>query len=219
MDRADIPFLSASELSRLIQKREVSPVEATEAYLDRIDALNFKFNAYFTVSRDEATAAAKHAEAASGNSLGPMHGVPFAVKDQVWTEGIRTTGGARLTADFVPEEDSTVVANLKRAGAVLLGKTNMTEFALTAFTHRFSYPRNPWNLDMFTGGSSSGLRSRHRGIPLCHLPGGGHRRLHPPARRLVRSGGAEAQLGTGEPVWPDAWSMVDGYRRTYVAYR
>ena len=158
MDRADIPFLSASELSRLIQKREVSPVEATEAYLDRIDALNFKFNAYFTVSRDEATAAAKHAEAAiaSGNSLGPMHGVPFAVKDQVWTEGIRTTGGARLTADFVPEEDSTVVANLKRAGAILLGKTNMTEFALTAFTHRFSYPRNPWNLDMFTGGSSSG---------------------------------------------------------------
>ena len=88
--------------------------------------------------------------------MGPMHGIPVAVKDQVWTKGIRSTGGSRFLADFIPDEDSTVITNLKRAGAVLLGKTNLTEFAITGFTHRFSVPRNPWNLDMSPGGSSSG---------------------------------------------------------------
>ena len=85
-----------------------------------------------------------------------MHGVPIAVKDQMWTKGIRTTGGSRILADFVPDEDATVIAKLKDAGAVLLGKTNLSEFAITSFSHRFSLPRNPWNLDLSAGGSSSG---------------------------------------------------------------
>ena len=158
MDRADIPYLSATKLSGLIEAKEVSPVEATKAYLERIDDLDFKFNAYLTVCRGEAMQSAKEAERAilQGNYLGPMHGIPVAVKDQLWTKGIRSTGGSRLLADFIPDEDATVVANLKKAGAILLGKTNLTEFALTGFTQRFSTPRNPWNLDMFTGGSSSG---------------------------------------------------------------
>ena len=158
MDKQDIPYLSASELSRLIESREVSPVEATEAYIDRIDELDFKFNAYLTVSRREAMEAAREAERAiaSGEYLGPMHGIPVAVKDQFWSKGIRSTGGSRILADFVPEEDATVIANLKKAGAILLGKTNLTEFAITGFSHRFSTPRNPWNLEMYTGGSSSG---------------------------------------------------------------
>ena len=158
MDRKDIPFLSASDLSRLIERKEVSPVEATEAYLDRIDELDFKFNSYLTVCRKEALGAAKEAEQAivQGNYLGPMHGIPVAVKDQMWTRGIRTTGGSRFLVDFFPDEDATVVANLKVAGAVLLGKLNMTEFAITGFTHRYSTPRNPWNLEMSAGGSSSG---------------------------------------------------------------
>ena len=158
VDKADIPFLSASDLSRLIEKREVSPVEATEAYLDRIDDLDFKFNAYLTVCREQALRDAREAEQsiARGNYLGPMHGIPVAVKDQFWTRGIRSTGGSRFLADFVPDEDATVIANLKKAGAVLLGKTNLTEFAITGFSHRFSTPRNPWNLDMYAGGSSSG---------------------------------------------------------------
>jgi aspartyl-tRNA(Asn)/glutamyl-tRNA(Gln) amidotransferase subunit A len=158
MNKSDIPFLSASYLSRLIEKREVSPVEATEAYLDRIDELDFKLNAYLTVSRREALTAAREAEEAigRGNYLGPMHGVPVAVKDQLWTKGIRSTGGSRFLADFVPEEDATVVSNLKRAGAIVLGKTNLTEFAVTGFSHRFSIARNPWDLNSSAGGSSSG---------------------------------------------------------------
>ena len=158
MNKSDIPYLSASALSRLIEKKEVSPVEATEAYLDRIDDQDFKFNAYLTVTRDLALQAAREAEQAiaKGGYLGPMHGIPVAVKDQLKSKGIRTTGGSRLLADFIPDEDATVIANLKKAGAVLLGKTNLTEFAITGFTQRFSSPRNPWNLDMYTGGSSSG---------------------------------------------------------------
>jgi aspartyl-tRNA(Asn)/glutamyl-tRNA(Gln) amidotransferase subunit A len=158
MDEAGIPFLSATELSRLIERREVSPVEATAAYLERIDDLDFKFNAYLTVCRDQALQDAREAERAisQGNYIGPMHGVPVAVKDQFWSKGIRSTGGSRILADFIPDEDATVVANLKKAGAILLGKTNVTELAISGFTHRFSTPRNPWNLDMYAGGSSGG---------------------------------------------------------------
>ena len=158
MESSDIPFLSATELSRLLKGREVSPVEATKAYLERIDNLDFKYNSYLTVSRGEALEAARQAERAiaRGEHLGPMHGVPVAVKDQLWTKGIRTTGGSRFLADHLPDEDATAIANLKKAGAVLLGKLNMSEFALTGFSHSHSYPRNPWNLDMSAGGSSSG---------------------------------------------------------------
>ncbi|CAI8014218.1 Glutamyl-tRNA(Gln) amidotransferase subunit A [Geodia barretti] len=85
-----------------------------------------------------------------------MHGIPVGIKDQIWTKDIRTTGGSRILADFVPDDDATVIANLRNAGAILLGKTNLTEFAVTGFTHRFSTPRNPWDLNISAGGSSSG---------------------------------------------------------------
>ena len=158
MDRNDIPFLTAAELGRLIRGREVSPVEAAEAYLDRIDDVDFKFNAYLRVCRREALEAAKEAEReiSAGGYRGPMHGIPVAVKDQIWTRGVRTTGGSRLFRDFVPDEDATVVTKLKTAGAVILGKTNMTELAVTPYTHRYSLPHNPWDLDTLAGGSSSG---------------------------------------------------------------
>ena len=158
MDKADIPFLSVAELSRLIANKELSPLEVTAAYLERIDELDFKFNSYLTVCRYEAlsAAAAAEREIAQGNYRGPMHGVPVAVKDQLWTKGIRSTGGSRILADFMPDEDATVIAKLKQAGAILLGKTNMSEFAVTGFSHRYSTPHNPWNWDMSAGGSSSG---------------------------------------------------------------
>ena len=158
MNRSDLPFLTATELSRLIKAREVSPVEVTEAYLERIDALDFKFNSYLTVCRSQALEAAREAEQAiaRGGYLGPMHGIPVAVKDQLWSKGVRTTGGSRILADLVPQEDSTAIANLKRAGAILLGKTNLPELGITGFSHRFRTPRNPWNLDISAGGSSSG---------------------------------------------------------------
>ena len=158
MDKEDIPFLSVMELSQLIGAKEVSPVEATEAYLDRIDDLDFKFNAYLTILRKGALQAAREAERAiaQGNYLGPMHGVPVAVKDQFWTKGIRTTGGSRILSDFIPEADATVISNLKSSGAILLGKTNQTDFAMGGYSQRYSTPRNPWNLDMYTGASSGG---------------------------------------------------------------
>jgi len=159
MESSEIPFLSATELSALISAREVSSVEATQAYLDRIDQVDGKLNSYITISREEALAQARQAdsEIGAGNHRGPMHGVPVAVKDQFNTAGIRTTGGSAILEDFVPDEDATVVANLKKAGAVLLGKLNMSEFAMgDAFHHPFGRPRNPWDLSRNPGTSSSG---------------------------------------------------------------
>lgn len=158
MDRADIPFLTVAELSELIRSGEVSPVEATEAYLERVNALNGDIRAYLTVTGDLARQAARNAEAeiAGGQYHGPLHGIPVAVKDQIYTEGIRTTGGSPVFDEFVPEYDATVIARLKEAGAVLLGKLNMTEFATTGLSHQFDPPRNPWARDRSSGGSSSG---------------------------------------------------------------
>ena len=159
MDKVDIPFLTATELSHLIETREVSPVEATEAYLERIDQEDGKLNSYVTVCSEEAlrTARAAQEAIAAGSRLGPLHGVPVAVKDQFYTKGIRTTAGSAILSDFVPEEDATVVASLNSAGAVLLGKLNLSEFALgESFHHPAGTPHNPWDLERNPGMSSSG---------------------------------------------------------------
>ena len=158
MEKREIPFLTVTELSGLIKERELSPVEATEAYLERIDLLDSKLNAFLTVCRDEALEAAHEAEAAlaRGDYRGTMHGIPVAVKDQLYTRGIRTTGGSPIFAEFFPDEDATAIAKLKAAGAILLGKLNMTEFATTGLFQQFSTPRNPWDLERYTGGSSTG---------------------------------------------------------------
>ena len=159
MDSTEIPFLPATKLSALIRSGDVSPVEAAEAYLDRIGQIDGKLNSYITVCRDEALAEAQQAEKeiAAGNYRGPMHGLPVAVKDQFYTKGIRTTGGSAILKDLVPNEDATVVANLKAAGSVLLGKLNMSEYAMgDAFFHPFGTPHNPWDLSRNPGTSSSG---------------------------------------------------------------
>ncbi|MCH8898441.1 MAG: amidase, partial [Chloroflexi bacterium] len=159
MDAKQIPFLSATELSTLIADKEVSPVEATQAYLDRISEVDAKLNSYITICGEEALSQAKQAEQeiVAGRYLGPMHGIPVAVKDQFNTKGIRTTNGSIIHQDFIPDEDATVIANLKRSGAVLLGKLNMSEYASgDAFRHPYGRPRNPWDLSRNPGTSSSG---------------------------------------------------------------
>ena len=158
MERADIPFQTVAALGDAIRSGEVSPVEATEAYLARIGELNGEIRAYLTVTGELAMQQAQEAQAeiAAGNYRGPLHGVPVAVKDQIYTEGIRTTGGSPVFDEFVPEFDATVIARLKEAGAVLLGKLNMTEFATTGLSHQFDPPRNPWDRERSSGGSSSG---------------------------------------------------------------
>ena len=159
MNKKELPFLTASQLSRLIETKEVSPVEATEAYLDRIEAVDPKLNSYITVTGEQALEAARKAEheIATSQHRGPLHGVPMAVKDQFNTAGIRTTGGSSILKDNIPDEDATVITNLKKAGAVMLGKLNMSEFAMAEiYNHPYGTPRNPWDLERNPGTSSSG---------------------------------------------------------------
>ncbi|MBI4610528.1 MAG: amidase [Candidatus Rokubacteria bacterium] len=155
----DLVFLGAAKLAALIRDKQVSPVELVQLYLERIDALDGRLRAYITVCGDAALDSARQAEAAlvRGETLGPLHGVPFAVKDQFDTAGLRTTVGSLILADRVPRESATAVARLEGAGGILLGKLNLTEFALGG-TVRFPFgqPRNPWNPDHDPGGSSSG---------------------------------------------------------------
>jgi len=160
MAKDDLAFKPAWELRDLIASRKVSPVELTEMYLRRIEALNPKLNAYLTVTADEALASAKKAEQAvmRGQRLGPLHGVPISIKDLEMTRGTRTTFGSLIYKDFVPEIDSVVVERVRKSGAIILGKTNTPEFGLSATTeNRVADPcRNPWDPQRTPGGSSGG---------------------------------------------------------------
>jgi len=147
-------------LSDKIRSRQISPVEVTEGYLGRIQQTDAQLRAYITVTAERARAAAKAAEneIAAGGWRGPFHGVPVALKDLCYTKGILTTGGSKIFAEFVPEFDCTVWARLHQAGAVLLGKLNLHEFAAGATTTNphFGACRNPYNLERVPGGSSGG---------------------------------------------------------------
>jgi len=155
----DLAFTPVTELAQLVRERKVSPVELVRMYLERIDRWDDLLHAYVTVSRDAAIEHAKEAEAAviRGDQLGPLHGIPIAVKDQFLTKGIRTTNGTRALANFVPDEDATAVTRLREAGAVLLGKLNMPEGGMLG-TRDWPYgqPRNPWNTEHEAGASSTG---------------------------------------------------------------
>ncbi len=156
----DLPYLSLAEASALIRARRLSPVELTQAILDRIDRLEPKVHAFITVTRDEALAAARTAEReiAAGRYRGPLHGIPFGVKDTHYTKGIRTTANTPVLVDFVPDTDATVVTKIRDAGGVLLGKMNLPEFSFGGATDgaAFEAANNPWNLSRTPGGSSSG---------------------------------------------------------------
>ena len=156
---ADLAFTPAVELAAQIRGKQLSPVALTRAYLERIDRLDGTLHAYITVCREQALADAERAEhaVALDERLGPLHGIPFAVKDQIDAVDTRTTAGSRLLADNVSTSDAPVIARLRAAGGILLGKLNLTEFAMGG-TQEFPYgqPRNPWNVDHDPGGSSAG---------------------------------------------------------------
>lgn len=160
MSSHDLNRRSAVELARLIRSRQASPVEVLDAHLRAIERLNPRLNAIVTLAADEARAAARRAEAAvmAGGHLGPLHGLPVVIKDVTETAGIRTTFGSPLYRDHVPAEDAEVVARLRRAGAIILGKTNTPEFACGAHTVNdvFGVTRNPWNPELSPAGSSGG---------------------------------------------------------------
>jgi aspartyl-tRNA(Asn)/glutamyl-tRNA(Gln) amidotransferase subunit A len=156
----DLLAFDVATLAAKFRAKELSPVEVTEAYLARIAVTDERVRAYITVTADVARDAARTAEAeiSSGKWRGPLHGVPVALKDLCYTRDIRTTGGSKILADFVPSFDSTVWARLKAAGAVLLGKLNLHEFACgaTNTNPHWGICRNPYDLDCIPGGSSGG---------------------------------------------------------------
>ena len=165
MNNDQFTDLSLYEASKLIQQREISPVELTLAHLERIEALNHEINCYISIQADKAMNRAQQAEnelqrkeTIEGTLLGPLHGLPIALKDLFETKGIPTTNGSKIYSDYVPDEDAEVVRRLKDAGAVMLGKNNMHEIALglTTVNPHYGASRNPWNTERICGGSSGG---------------------------------------------------------------
>ena len=160
MQATQLHDLTLSEAAALVRERKVSPVELTRTMLERIERLDPKLNSYITVTADSALADARRAEqqAASGATLGPLHGVPVALKDLFDTAGVKTTGGSKILTDRVPSKDATVTAKLREAGAILLGKLNMHEFAFGVTTDNPHHGtcRNPWDTERIPGGSSGG---------------------------------------------------------------
>jgi aspartyl-tRNA(Asn)/glutamyl-tRNA(Gln) amidotransferase subunit A len=156
----DLAWRSALDLAALIRDKQLSPVELTTTLLARIEALNPRLNAFCLVTQETARVAAREAEIAvmKGEPLGLLHGVPVSLKDVLYTRGLRTTGGSRLFEELVPEEDNAAVGRLKAAGAVILGKTNTSEFGHKPLTDNplFGVTRNPWNPALTPGGSSGG---------------------------------------------------------------
>ena len=163
MNPVEICYLGAGELSRLIQRKEVSPVEIVEAHLARIMSLEPKLNSFITLLSDQAGADAREAEKEilENRYLGPLHGIPFGLKDLFYIKGVRNTSGLKIFDRFVPDFDSTVGLRLKRAGAVLTGKLNLHPLAYGATGENPDYGNmhNPWDVNLITGGSSGGSGS------------------------------------------------------------
>ncbi|WP_135467331.1 amidase [Crenalkalicoccus roseus] len=206
----DLAWTSAADLAALIRARHVSPVEVMRATLDRAERSQPLLNAFITLCPEQAMAAARQAETAvmRGEALGPLHGVPFSVKDLVPTAGVRTTLGSLIFKDHVPEQDAALVARLKAAGAILFGKTTTPEFGQKPLTEAplFGRTRNPWDASRTPGGSSGGAAvAVATGIgPLAvATDGGGSTRIPAACNGVV---GFKQGLG----VVPQEWAQ-DGF--------
>ena len=158
MAHNELHYLELLDIGRRVQSKEISPVEVTRAQLERIARLDGQLKSYATLMADQALADARQAETeiGKGNIRGPLHGVPIAVKDLCWTKGVPTAAGMTLYKDFSPNEDATVVRKLREAGAVILGKLQLTEGAYADHHPKITPPVNPWNKAHWSGASSSG---------------------------------------------------------------
>ena len=158
MAETPLHYQTITEVASKIRARDISPVELTRAQLDRIAALDGGLKSYATVMAEQSIASARQAEAEiyAGRYRGPLHGVPVAVKDLCFTAGVATMGGTQVLRDCVPDFNSTVVQRLNDAGAIILGKLNLTEGAMAGYNPAFDIPVNPWAADRWAGASSSG---------------------------------------------------------------
>ncbi|MBI1814643.1 MAG: amidase [Deltaproteobacteria bacterium] len=193
---ADLCCRTLTDTARMLRRREISPVELTRAVLARIERLDPPLHSYITITADRALDHAQKAERelSAGTDRGPLHGVPIAVKDLMFIRGVRTTCASRVLDDFVPYYDATVVERLEAAGAVILGKLNLTEFAMSGYARSLPIPLNPWDKTRSPGGSSSGSGVA-TAVGLCF-----------------------ASLGTdtgGSIRGPSAWCGVVGLKPTY----
>src|SRR3989440_5497521 len=213
MTHPDVQNLTIREAAARIQRSALSPVELTDALLQRIERVNKTLNAYITVCAQQAREIAQAAETMirAGYHLGPLHGIPIAIKDNIYTRGIRTTAGSKILGDFVPDEDATVITRLKRAGALIIGKTNLHEFAWGGTTDNPHYGtcRNPWNPERFpadsSGGSGAAVAARTCLGALGTDTGGS---IRPPSSvdRIVRVP-PTIRRGSHHKGRPPAWAM------------
>jgi aspartyl-tRNA(Asn)/glutamyl-tRNA(Gln) amidotransferase subunit A len=152
--------LTIAKIAPLLRQREISPVELTEYFLGRIDRLQPRLNAFITLTKNLARNQARQMEKEilKGHYRGALHGIPITLKDLFYTAGVRTTGGSKILRNFIPKENAIVVDRLFAAGSILLGKTNLHEFAygVTNANPHYGPTHNPWNLSRVTGGSSGG---------------------------------------------------------------
>ena len=172
----ELAFTSAWEMRNLIRDKKISPIEITKIYFERINRLDSQLNSYLTLNETEALESAARAEKSilSGESLGKLHGIPIAIKDLEMTAGIRTTQGSLIYKNHIPTTDSIVVERLRNAGAIILGKTNASEFGAVGFNDNRlgDHCRNPWNTERTTGASSGGAGAA-MAAGLCSLATGG----------------------------------------------
>src|SRR5919108_6130764 len=213
MRETDPNWLSVTEQATLIRRRKISPVEIVDALLARIDKVNPRLNAFVLINADQARREARAAERALGKrgaKLGPLHGIPFSVKDLVVTRSVRTTFGTPLFRDNVPTEDAPMVERMKAAGGIMIGKTNTPTFGWIGATHNllFGPTRNPWNLERTPGGSSGGASAAAAaGLGPLHVgtDGGGSIRIPASCTGIV---GFKASYGR-VPTYPvsGAWSL------------
>ena len=160
MTDIEIRRLGALEIGSAIKEGKITSVQAVKAFLDAIEALDGDYRTYITVVRDEALSKAAKADEAikAGTLTGPLAGVPIAVKDNICTKGIKTTCASRMLENFIPPYDAEVIRKVEEAGMIIIGKTNMDEFAMgsTTETSYFGITSNPWDTDRVPGGSSGG---------------------------------------------------------------
>ena len=175
MSETPLHFKTITEVASKIKSKELSPVEVTEAILDRIQRQDQHYKSYATVMADQARASARAGKmalywslsyhATAGDYLGPLHGVPIAVKDLCFTKGVATMGATKALINHVPDFDCTVVEKLNAAGAVILGKLNLTEGAMAGYNPEFQVPVNPWGDDLWSGASSTGRWAATPAVP------------------------------------------------------